>query len=65
VTKYKAWSDRFESALNPTIAKFNGSILFDIELLPYDIQGSIAHSKMLAETGIGISTVLPKPKSSD
>lgn len=52
MTKYKAWSDRFESALNPTIAKFNGSILFDIELLPYDIQGSIAHSKMLAETGI-------------
>ncbi|MFP4254209.1 MAG: argininosuccinate lyase [Halothece sp.] len=46
------WSDRFESALNPAIAQFNASILFDLELLPYDIQGSIAHARMLAKTGI-------------
>ncbi len=46
------WSDRFETALHPAIARFNASIGFDLELLPYDIQGSIAHAKMLAQTGI-------------
>lgn len=46
------WSDRFETALHPAIAQFNASIGFDLELLPYDIQGSIAHAKMLAQTGI-------------
>ncbi len=46
------WSDRFESALNPAIARFNASISFDIELIAYDIAGSIAHAKMLAKTGI-------------
>jgi len=52
VTQSNTWSDRFESALNPIIANFNASIPFDIELLPYDIQGSIAHANMLAQTGI-------------
>ena len=52
VTQSNTWSDRFESALNPAIAQFNASIPFDIELLPYDIQGSIAHAKMLGQTGI-------------
>jgi argininosuccinate lyase len=48
----QTWSDRFESALNPVIAEFNASIGFDIELLEYDIRGSIAHAKMLSHTGI-------------
>ncbi|MEM9540816.1 MAG: argininosuccinate lyase [Cyanobacteria bacterium P01_E01_bin.42] len=48
----QTWSDRFESALNPVIARFNASIGFDIELIEYDIRGSIAHAKMLAHTGI-------------
>ncbi len=52
MSQSKTWSDRFESALNPVIAQFNASIPFDIELLPYDIQGSIAHAQMLAQTGI-------------
>ncbi|HEY9298047.1 MAG TPA: argininosuccinate lyase, partial [Phormidium sp.] len=43
---------RFESALHPAIALFNASISFDIELIEYDITGSIAHAKMLAKTGI-------------
>jgi argininosuccinate lyase len=55
VNKPKTWSDRFESSLNPAIARFNASIGFDIELIEYDITGSIAHAKMLAHTGI-IST---------
>ncbi len=46
------WSQRFESALNPAIARFNASIFFDIELIEYDITGSQAHAKMLAHTGI-------------
>ena len=49
------WSQRFESALHPAIARFNASIGFDIELIQYDLTGSIAHAKMLAHTGI-IST---------
>jgi argininosuccinate lyase len=52
VTNQKTWSDRFESALNPAIAIFNASIGFDIELIEYDLTGSIAHARMLAHTGI-------------
>ena len=52
MSKQKTWSDRFESALNPAIAVFNASIGFDIELLEYDLTGSIAHAKMLAKTKI-------------
>lgn len=52
MSQQKTWSDRFESALNPAIAVFNASIGFDIELLEYDLTGSIAHAKMLAKTNI-------------
>jgi argininosuccinate lyase len=52
VTEQKTWSQRFESALHPAIARFNASIGFDIELIEYDLTGSIAHAKMLAHTGI-------------
>ena len=55
MTKKQTWSDRFESALNPAVAIFNASIGFDIELVEYDLTGSIAHSQMLAKTQI-IST---------
>ena len=48
----QTWSQRFESALHPAIALFNASIGFDIELIEYDLTGSIAHAKMLAHTGI-------------
>lgn len=50
--KQTTWSQRFESALHPAIARFNASIGFDIELIEYDISGSVAHAKMLAHTGI-------------
>ncbi|KAF3888810.1 MULTISPECIES: argininosuccinate lyase [Nostocales] len=46
------WSQRFESALHPAIARFNASINFDIQLLEYDLMGSKAHAQMLAHTGI-------------
>ena len=51
-TDPKTWSQRFESSLHPAIARFNASISFDIELIEYDITGSVAHAKMLAKTGI-------------
>lgn len=52
MTQAKTWSQRFEKALHPAIATFNASISFDIELIEYDLTGSIAHAKMLAKTGI-------------
>jgi argininosuccinate lyase len=52
MNKPQTWSDRFEGTLHPAIAKFNASIDFDIELIEYDIAGSIAHARMLARTGI-------------
>jgi argininosuccinate lyase len=52
VAEKKTWSDRFESPLHPAIACFNASISFDLELIEYDITGSVAHAKMLGHTGI-------------
>ncbi len=52
MTEKNTWSQRFESALHPAIALFNASIGFDIELIEYDLTGSVAHAKMLAHTGI-------------
>jgi argininosuccinate lyase len=52
MTKEQTWSQRFESALHPAIARFNASINFDIELIEYDLTGSQAHAKMLGYTGI-------------
>ena len=52
MTEQPTWSQRFESALHPAIARFNASINFDIQLIEYDLTGSQAHAKMLAHTGI-------------
>jgi len=48
----KTWSDRFDKGLNPFIEKFNASIEFDIRLLEEDLDGSIAHARMLGIQGI-------------
>ena len=48
----KTWSNRFEEGLNPFIETFNASIKFDIALLEEDLDGSIAHVKMLGAQGI-------------
>jgi argininosuccinate lyase len=52
MTQQQTWSQRFESALHPVIANFNASINFDIELIEYDLTGSVAHAKMLAKCDI-------------
>ena len=46
------WSDRFEQGLHPAIERFNASIGFDITLLQEDLDGSIAHARMLADCGV-------------
>ena len=46
------WSDRFEQGLHPVIERFNASIGFDINLLQEDLDGSIAHARMLAQCGV-------------
>ncbi len=48
----ETWSDRFDEGLNPFIERFNASIAFDIALLEEDLNGSIAHARMLAKCGV-------------
>ena len=47
-----AWSNRFEQGLHPFIEAFNASIGFDLTLLQEDLDGSIAHARMLASCGV-------------
>ena len=46
------WDGRFSSKPDKALTEFSESISFDQRLYKYDIQGSIAHATMLAETGI-------------
>jgi argininosuccinate lyase len=48
----KLWSGRFENDTDKLVEEFNASIGFDYKLYEYDIQGSIAHAKMLAKCDI-------------
>ncbi|GAB6044882.1 argininosuccinate lyase [Caminibacter profundus] len=48
----KLWGGRFRKATSKILDEFNASIPFDKELYIEDIEGSIAHSKMLAKQGI-------------
>jgi len=48
----KSWDGRFKGALDPFIEEFTCSIGIDIKLAEYDIQGSIAHIKMLGKANI-------------
>jgi argininosuccinate lyase len=47
-----SWSDRFEQGLHPMIERFNASIGFDLELLQEDLDGSVAHARMLGCCGV-------------
>jgi argininosuccinate lyase len=46
------WSERFEQGLHPAIERFNASIGFDITLLQEDLDGSVAHARMLGRCGV-------------
>ncbi len=48
----KPWDGRFSERTDQSVELFTSSIDFDKRLYPYDIEGSIAHSKMLAKVGI-------------
>ncbi|HEL2412143.1 TPA: argininosuccinate lyase [Streptococcus suis] len=48
----KLWGGRFEASLEEWVEEFGASIRFDQKLAKYDIQGSLAHVKMLGQTGI-------------
>ena len=48
----KQWGGRFEKKADPLFEKFTSSISYDRKLAIYDIQGSIAHAKMLAKCGV-------------
>src|SRR5829696_7819300 len=46
------WGGRFGASPAEAFERLNASIPFDVRLAPYDIQGSIAHARMLGERGI-------------
>ena len=48
----KAWSGRFAEPLDALTQRFNASVGFDRRLAEVDIQGSLAHARMLARCKI-------------
>jgi argininosuccinate lyase len=48
----KPWAGRFGEATAKSVEKFTGSLHYDQRLYRYDIEGSIAHATMLADSGI-------------
>ena len=48
----KVWSNRFDDSLDPFIQQFNSSIEFDKELINEDLEGSIAHARMLGKMNV-------------
>ncbi len=48
----KFWSGRFEQPPHELFEQLNASISFDWRLAPYDLQGSIAHARMLKDIGV-------------
>jgi len=48
----KPWAGRFRERIHPAVERFTASVHFDRRLAPYDIQGSLAHARMLAKCGV-------------
>jgi len=48
----KLWGGRFSKETSGLVDEFNASIKFDSRLWKYDIEGSIAHARMLGKCGI-------------
>jgi argininosuccinate lyase len=46
--KAKPWSGRFEEPVDERVKRFTASASFDKRLAKYDIEGSLAHARMLA-----------------
>ncbi len=48
----KLWGGRFTETTDAFVEAFTASVAFDQRLAPYDIQGSIAHARMLERIGV-------------
>jgi argininosuccinate lyase len=48
----KLWSGRFSQGTEKTVENFTSSLTFDVRLWKYDIEGSIAHVRMLGKQKI-------------
>ena len=48
----KLWSGRFAEPVDELVKRFTASVSFDRRLAPYDLDGSLAHARMLAACGI-------------
>ena len=46
------WAGRFEKATDKEVNDYNSSLSFDCKMYSQDIEGSIAHSQMLAKQGV-------------
>ena len=46
------WSGRFSEPVSERVKRYTASIPFDWRLWPFDIQGSLAHAKMLHKVGV-------------
>src|SRR5947209_9505440 len=46
--KKQLWSGRFRQAVDPAVKRFTASVSFDRRLALVDIEGSLAHARMLA-----------------
>mgnify|MGYP000899154268 FL=1 len=51
-SKQKLWGGRFQEETDRQVESFTESLSFDRRLYPYDIEGSLAHARMLARQGI-------------
>ncbi len=52
MSEIKPWGGRFSEDTDKFVEEFTESVSFDKNLAIYDIEGSIAHAKMLAKQGI-------------
>jgi len=48
----QAWGGRFNEPVDAFVARFTASVNFDQRLAQQDIQGSVAHAKMLTQAGV-------------
>ncbi|MEJ2661559.1 MAG: lyase family protein, partial [Desulfobacteraceae bacterium] len=48
----KPWDGRFSESTDASVEAFTSSIKVDKRLYPYDIEGSMAHCRMLAKVGV-------------
>jgi argininosuccinate lyase len=50
--KQATWGGRFSEGPNALMQEFSESVSFDARLAPYDIEGSLAHARMLQKVGL-------------